>query len=201
MKKRSVYVGLAAFFPLLVITMPGLAQEEKVSILPIWPLNFDVVISDQTFAPKERAIELQAGFTALWYRNLEVRAQYRFFDLRDEEFDTTQHFLFLNPRWNNFIDLLDFPAKRPINRIIRHALFGPLEDQVVPYVGGLIGMALPGPGRDHPGRFYGGQIGTRVLLTRGVSLDVSATYTRFAIEFQDEARDSQRWLLTVGIRF
>ena len=62
-------------------------------------------------------------------------------------------------------------------------------------------MVLPGPSRDHPGRFYGGQVGTRFLLTRGVSLDVSVEYSRLQIQFEDEARESRRWLLTVGIRF
>ena len=64
-----------------LLAQPAFAQRETLDLLPLWPLNFDAIIRDQTFAPKERAIELQAGFTALWYRDLEVRTVYRFLDL------------------------------------------------------------------------------------------------------------------------
>ena len=62
-------------------------------------------------------------------------------------------------RWNNFIDILDFPKHKPISRMIRHMLFGPLEDRAVPYVGMLAGGVLPGPGNHAPGHLIGGQVG------------------------------------------
>lgn len=176
-------------------------QERTADVFPIRPLSFDAIVRDQTFAPKERAIELQAGFTALWYRDVEVRSVYRFLDLHTEHEDVTQHIIFLNPRWNNFIDVLDFPARHPINRTIRHILFGPLEHRVVPYLGAMGGMVLPGPQNDHPGRFYGGQIGTRFLLTQGVSLDLSLEYSRFRTQTDSQQEEAERWLVTIGIRF
>jgi hypothetical protein len=186
---------------IVIVALPFATGAEQVDVLPIRPLSFDAIIRDQTFAPNERAIELQTGFTALWYRDLEVRAVYRFLDLHSETEDVTQHIVFLNPRWNNFIDVLDFPSRHPINQIIRHVLFGPLQHRVVPYLGGVGGMVLPGPQNDHPGRFYGGQVGARFLLTAGVSLDVSLEYSRFATQVEDRSDEAQRWLMTIGIRF
>jgi len=194
-------VCLCWLFALLSCWGETRAQEEAVRILPIRPLNFDAIVRDQTFTPKERAVELQAGFTALWYRDLEVRAEYRFLDVRNEADNLTQHIIFINPRWNNFIDILDFPARRPINNLIREVLFGPLKHRVVPYLGALGGMVLPGPDNDHPGRFYGGQLGTRFLLTQGISLDLSVEYSRFRSQVHEEQNEARRWLFTVGIRF
>lgn len=198
---RSLSLRLAAILLFLLYVHEARAQEEAVKILPIRPLNFDAIVRDQTFSPKERAVELQAGFTALWYRNLEMRAEYRFLDVHNESENLTQHIIFLNPRWNNFIDILDFPAHRPINNLIREALFGPLKHRVVPYVGALGGMVLPGPDNDHPGRFYGGQLGTRFLLTQGISLDLSVEYSRFRSHVHEEQNEARRWLFTIGIRF
>src|SRR5688572_9988115 len=134
----------------LLIAGAAAAQEANLVWFPIRPLNFDLAVRQQNFAPDDREITVQAGITAIRYGNLEVRAIYQFFSVHAQEFKTDQHAVFLNPRWNNFIDILDFPKRMPINRIIRHVLFGPLEDRAVPYAGLLGGATMPGPGHAGP---------------------------------------------------
>ncbi|HXF93263.1 MAG TPA: hypothetical protein VNK46_10955 [Nitrospiraceae bacterium] len=41
------------------------SQEAFLDVLPLRPFNFDVVFRQQTFAPDDREIGIQAGFTAL----------------------------------------------------------------------------------------------------------------------------------------
>lgn len=199
--RGTEYVVIGVLLGVTAFSAPVSGQVETASILPIRPLSFDAIVRDQTFAPKEHAIELQAGLTAFWWRDLEVRTVYRFLDLHSASDDVTQHIVFLNPRWNNFIDVFDFPASHPINQLLRHAFFGPLEHRVVPYLGGVGGMVLPGPNNDRPEAFYGGQLGVRVLLTEGISLDVSLEYSRFRTEVDEQKDEVQRWLMTIGIRF
>lgn len=177
------------------------AQERRLDLFPVWPISLDAIVRSQTFAPKERVLEGQIGMTALRYGDLEARMTYRLFNSRSAEFNTTQHTIFANPRWNNFIDVLDWPANRPFNRTLRRFLFGPLQDQVVPYVGVLGGMVLPGPSHDVPGLFYGGNVGLRFLLTGGASLDVSLEYNRYELQFEERAGLAQRWQMLIGIRF
>jgi hypothetical protein len=88
----------------------------------------------------------------------------------------------------------------PINRILRHALFGPLEDRAVPYVGALLGGTMPGPG-NAPGFLYGGQLGVRFPVARGLSVDVSMQYAQYGIEFRGEAGQVQQWVFLTGVRF
>jgi hypothetical protein len=109
--------------------------------------------------------------------------------------------LYLNPRWNNFIDILDFPKDKPINRIIRHILFGPLEDRAVPYLGALAGGTIPGRDSNSPGYIYGGQAGVRFPVARGFSVDMGLQYTRLEIDFKGKSNLSEQWLFTTGIRF
>jgi hypothetical protein len=177
------------------------AQEATWNWFPIRPLNFDVAVREQNFAPNDREITVQAGLTALRYGNLEVRAIYQFFSIHTDEFKTDQHAVFLNPRWNNFIDILDFPKGKPINRVIRHALFGPLEDRAVPYVGLLGGGVMPGPSNQAPGYLYGGQIGVRFPVARGLALDMGVQYSRYSVNFQGEGGESDQWIFLTGIRF
>lgn len=145
-------------------------------------------------------LAVQAGLTALRYGVLEVRTVYQYYSHHTQTFTTDQHSLYLNPRWNNFIDLLDFPRGKPINRIVRHLLFGPLEDRAVPYVGALLGGTLPGRDADSPGYLYGGQVGVRFPVARGVSVDMGFQYSRFEIDFKSKSDLSEQWLFTIGIR-
>lgn len=191
---------------LCVASLSGLpassaALDLPVHWFPIRPFNFDVAFRQQNFAPDDREITIQAGFTALRYGDVEVRASYQFFSIHTDEFKTDQHAVFLNPRWNNFIDILDFPKGKPINRTIRHILFGPLEDRAVPYLGFLGGMVAPGPGNDGPGHLYGGQLGVRFPVALGLSLDLSLQYSRYGIHFRGEGREAQQWVFLTGIRF
>ena len=150
-----------AFIALLTPCASTMAQEAVLELFPIRPVNFDVALRQQSFAPNDREVTLQAGVTALRYGDAEVRTIYQYFSIHAEDFKTDQHALFVNPRWNNVFDLLDFSKSMPLGRLLRHLLFGPLEDRAVPYVGGLIGAVVSGERRTSPGLLYGGQAGVR----------------------------------------
>jgi hypothetical protein len=185
----------------LVIPARATGQEAILELLPIRPFSFDVAFRQQTFAPDDREITIQAGITALRYGNLEVRTIYQFFSVHEQDFKTDQHSVYVNPRWNNFIDILDFPKGLPINRLIRHLLFGPLEDRAVPYLGLLGGGVMPGPGHSAPGHLYGGQVGVRFPVAGGISLDLGLQYTQYGIDFRGEGGQSQQWLFLTGFRY
>ncbi len=176
------------------------AIEAAPEWLPLRPFNIDVSFNQRTFAPQARVIAVQAGVTALRYGALEVRTVYQYYSHHTQTFTTDQHSLYVNPRWNNFIDLLDFPRSKPINRIVRHVLFGPLEDQAIPYVGALLGGTLPGRDANSPGYLYGGQVGVRFPVARGVSVDMGFQYSRFEIDFKSKSDLSEQWLFTIGLR-
>ncbi len=177
------------------------AQEALLELLPIRPFNFDIALRQQSFAPNDREITLQAGLTALRYGDGEIRLGYQYFSIHTDDFRTDQHGIFLNPRWNNVLDLLDFPAPMPINRLLKHLLFGPLEDRAIPYVGALLGTVLSGQGRASPGLLYGGQAGVRFPVARGISLDLSLQFTQYEVNFQGESGQSQQWLFLTGVRY
>ncbi|MCS6316706.1 MAG: hypothetical protein H8K05_02775 [Nitrospira sp.] len=183
--------------------LPGapVAAQEAVLEFPIRPFNVDVMLRQQTFAPDDREIGVQLGITALRYGNVEVRTIYQFFSIHTQEFRTDQHSLFLNPRWNNFIDILDFPKHKPLSRTIRHILFGPLEDRAVPYVGLLAGGVLPGPGNHAPGHLIGGQVGVRFPVAQSLSVDISVQYSQYGVDFRGEAGQAQQWVFLTGVRF
>jgi hypothetical protein len=83
----------------------------------------------------------------------------------------------------------------------RLVLFGPLEDRAVPYAGLLGGGVAPGPGHSGLGYLYGGQIGVRFPVARGLSLDLGIQYARYNIEFQGESGEVDQWIFLTGIRF
>jgi hypothetical protein len=197
--RRSL--GLVLFMMATAIPSPAKALDSVPEFFPVRPLNFDVSFNQRTFAPQARVIAAQAGITAFRYGNLEVRTVYQYYSHHTPTFVTDQHSLYVNPRWNNFIDVLDFPKTYPINRMIRHILFGPLEDRAVPYVGVLLGGTMPGRDSHAPGYLYGGQVGVRFPVARGFSVDLGFQYSRFEIDFKDRSDVSQQWLVTTGIRF
>lgn len=186
---------------MLIMTMPieAVGQEAVLDILPLRPFSFDVSFNDRSFAPTRRIFALQAGITALRYGPLELRGIYQYYSHHTPTFGTDQHSLYANPRWNNFIDLLDFPSGKPINRLLRHVLFGPLEHRAVPYLGAILGGTLSGS--VSPGYLYGGQIGVRFPVAQGFSVDMGLQYTRFQVEFENEFGLSRQWLFTIGVRF
>jgi hypothetical protein len=179
----------------------AIAAEAIPEFFPLRPYSFDVSFNQRTFAPQTRLIAAQAGITAFRYGNLEVRTVYQYYSQHTQTFVTDQNSLYLNPRWNNFIDILDFPKDYPINRMIRHVLFGPLEDRAVPYLGALLGGTLPGRDANVPGYLYGGQVGVRFPVARGISLDLGLQYMRLEIDFHSQSNLSEQWLFTTGIRF
>lgn len=83
---------------LSLVAAPALARDALLKLLPIKPINLDIAIRKQTVAPNDREIGIQAGFTALRYGDLELRAIDQFFSIRTEDCSTAQHSLFLNPR-------------------------------------------------------------------------------------------------------
>lgn len=192
----AMAIGIALIFPLAVS-----AQEAVLELFPVRPVNFDVAFRQQSFAPNDREITLQAGVTALRYGDGEVRTVYQYFSINTQDSKTDQHALFVNPRWNNVLDLLDFPKSMPLNRLLRHLLFGPLEDRAVPYVGALLGAIVSGQGGTSPGLLYGGQVGVRFPVARGISLDLSLQYTQYDVTFQGQSGVSQQWLFLTGIRY
>ena len=179
----------------------AVAIESIPEFFPLRPFNFDVSFNQRTFAPQTRVIAAQAGFTAFRYGNLEVRTVYQYYSQHTPTFTTDQNSLYLNPRWNNFIDILDFPKDYPINRMIRHVLFGPLEDRAVPYLGALIGGTIPGRDSNSPGYLYGGQVGVRFPVAGGFSVDMGLQYIRLEIDFLNKSNLSEQWLFTTGVRF
>ncbi len=188
---------------ILAMALPShaVAVESTPEFFPLRPFSFDVSFNQRTFAPQTRVIAAQAGLTAFRYGNLEVRAVYQYYSQHTPTFITDQNSLYLNPRWNNFIDVLDFPKDYPINRMIRHVLFGPLEDRAVPYLGALIGGTIPGRDANSPGYLYGGQVGVRFPVARGVSVDMGLQYIRLEIDFKSTSNLSEQWLFTTGVRF
>lgn len=197
---RSLCLGLSLIGWALALPVPSSAQEPLLELLPLRPFNFDMALRQQSFAPNDREVTLQAGLTALRYGDGELRVGYQYFSIHTEEFRTDQHAVFLNPRWNNVLDLLDFPSM-PIGRVLRHVLFGPLEDRAVPYVGALLGTVLSVEGRTSPGLLYGGQAGVRFPVARGISLDLSLQFTQYEVTFRGQPGDSQQWLFLTGIRY
>lgn len=192
---------LCAITLTLLTPLPAPAQEAVLEIFPIRPFNFDFALRQQSFAPNDREVTLQAGITALRYGDGEVRAAYQYFSIHTDDFQTDQHALFLNPRWNNVLDLLGFPASMPIGRLLKHVFFGPLEDRAIPYVGALIGAVFSGEGRPSPGLLYGGQAGVRFPVARGISLDLSLQFTQYEVNFLGESGESQQWLFLTGFRY
>lgn len=188
---------------IFVTALPSyaVAGDSVPEFFPLRPFSFDVSFNERSFAPETRVIAAQAGLTAFRYGNLEVRTVYQYYSQHTPTFTTDQNSLYLNPRWNNFIDMLDFPKDYPINRMIRHVLFGPLEDRAVPYLGALAGGTIPGRDGDSPGYLYGGQMGVRFPVARGVSLDMGLQYIRLEIHFQGQSDLSEQWLFTTGVRF
>lgn len=202
---RRFLTRVALVFGIVILVTatppPAAAIEAVPEFFPLRPFNVDVSFNQRTFGPQARVIAVQTGFTALRYGLLEVRTIYQYYSHHTPNFITDQHSLYVNPRWNNFIDLLDFPGHMPINRMIRHLLFGPLEDRAVPYVGALIGGTIPGRDADSPGYLYGGQVGVRFPVARGFSVDMGLQYSRFEIDFKNKSDLSQQWLFTIGVRF
>jgi hypothetical protein len=188
---------------ILAMALPShaVAVESIPEFFPLRPFSFDVSFNQRTFAPQTRVIAAQAGLTAFRYGNLEVRTVYQYYSQHTPTFITDQNSLYLNPRWNNFIDILDFPKDYPINRMIRHVLFGPLEDRAVPYLGALVGGTIPGRDSNSPGYLYGGQIGVRFPVAQGFSVDIGLQYQRLEIDFKNKSDLSEQWLFTTGVRF
>ncbi|MGC4098267.1 MAG: hypothetical protein QM706_14225 [Nitrospira sp.] len=191
---------LALFMLAMAMPSESVGQEAVLDLFPLRPFSFDVSFNDRSFAPTRRVFALQAGITALRYGPLELRGIYQYYSHYTPAFGTDQHSLYVNPRWNNFIDLVDVLEGKPISRFLRHALFGPLENRAVPYLGAMLGGNLSGADFS-PGYLYGGQIGVRFPVAQGFSVDMGLQYTRFQVDFEGAFGASRQWLYTIGVRF
>lgn len=196
---RDVFTGLFMGFSLLV-AIDSMAQEARLEIFPIRPIYVEAAYR-QTFEPDGHEVGVQAGFTALRYGDLELNGTYQYFGLLSENEKSNIHSVYLNPRWNNFLDILDFPSGRPLSRLLRHILFGPLEDRAVPFVGALIGTVLSGPGVDSPGFSYGGQIGVRFPVAHSVALEVAVGYFAYEAHIHEGTGQQRQLLLSTGFAF
>ena len=192
----ALFMAVSSLFNPLSAT----GQEARLQVFPVRPFNVDIAFR-QTFTPSGHEVGLQAGLTALRYGDLEVRATYQYFGFASNEFNSNFHSLYLNPRWNNFLDILDFPRDAPLNRLLRHLLFGPLEDRAVPYVGLVGGAVVSAPGNQAPTYLYGGQVGTRFPVTHGVSLDLSLWYFAYGADFEAQGGHERQLLFTSGLVF
>jgi hypothetical protein len=186
--------------PLFVLPVSAFGQESRLQVFPIRPFSFDLALR-QTFTPNGREVGLQAGLTALRYGNLEMRTTYQYFGILSSQQNANFHSIYLNPRWNNFLDILDFPSGAPLNRLLRHLLFGPLEDRAVPYVGVLGGAVLAASGNRVPTYLFGGQVGVRFPVAHSVSLDLSLGYFAYGVDFEGQAGHEQQLLFTTGFVF
>ena len=181
-------------------TPPGTFAQERLEILPLRPFNVDIALR-QAFSPNDREIALQAGFTALRYGNFEVGAAYQYFGLASSTVKADVHSIYANPRWNNFLDILDFPSGKPINRMLRHILFGPLEDRAVPYVGLIGGAVVAGPGSRAPTYLYGADVGVRFPVGHSIALEFTLGYFIYGLDFDGPGSNERQLLFTTGFFF
>jgi len=185
---------------ILVLPVAATGQEARLEVLPIRPFYVELALR-QTFAPNGREVGVQAGFTAFRYGDLELNGTYQYFGFLSKEHKSDLHSVYLNPRWNNFLDILDFPSRTPINRLLRHLLFGPLEDRAVPFVGLLVGAVLTGPGEQAPSYSYGGQLGVRFPVAHSVALEFSVGYFEYGVDLEEHGGHQRQLLFSTGFAF
>jgi hypothetical protein len=178
----------------------AMGQEARLEVLPLRPFNLDIAYRE-AFTPHGREVGLQAGFTALSYGNFEVRTIYQHFGFSSKEGKADLNSVYVNPRWNNFLDILDFPRAMPINRLLRHMLFGALEDRAVPFVGLVGGAVLTGPGNRAPSYLYGADIGVRFPVGHSISLEFILGYFVYGVDFEGQGGNERQLLFTTGFLF
>lgn len=195
-------LSVAAILMLLQVpaASSALAGTTRLEVFPLRPFGVDVAFR-QSLTPPGRELGLQASLTALHYGDVEIRATYQYFGFASHERHADVHSLYLNPRWNNFLDILDFPRNHPINRLLRHALFGPLANRAVPYLGAVAGTALTGPAHQTPNYLYGGQVGVRFPVAHSVSLDLALWYFAYGVKFDEHGERERQLLFTTGFVF
>lgn len=191
-------VGLLAAMWGAVLSAEVIAQEARLELFPIRPIYVEVAYR-QTFSPNGHEVGVQAGFTALRYGDLELNGTYQYFGLLSKDEKSDLHSVYVNPRWNNFLDVLDFPSGRPINRVLRHLLFGPLADRAVPFIGLLGGTVLTGPGA--PTYAYGAQVGVRFPVAHSVALEIAVGYFAYGVQLHEESGQQRQLLLATGFAF
>jgi hypothetical protein len=205
---RHVHSTLARFagqwllIAMWFLLMPSgaIGQEARLEVLPLRPFNIDIAFR-QTFTPNGREVGIQAGLTALRYGNFELGATYQYFGFSSPDSKADLHSVYLNPRWNNFLDILDFPSEMPINRLLRHLLFGPLEDRAVPFVGLIGGSVLTGPGNRAPSYLYGADVGVRFPVGHSIALEFTLGYFAYGVDFEGGAGNERQLLFITGFLF
>jgi hypothetical protein len=198
---RWLSAGSCLLAAVLCASSPPEARgEERLEVLPLRPFNVDIALR-QAFTPSDREIALQAGFTALTYGNFEIGTTYQYFSLSSSTVKADVHSVYANPRWNNFLDILDFPTGKPINRLLRHILFGPLEDRAVPFVGVIGGAVVAGPGNHAPAYLYGADIGVRFPVGHSIALEFTLGYFLYGLDFEGQGSNERQLLFTTGFFF
>ena len=205
-RSHRVYLCLSAGGALLLPVMflllsaPVMAQERILELFPVTPLSLDLAIHSIVEPHSDHLISVQTGATMLRYGDAEIRGLYRYLNQHSGEEFFHEHILLLNGRWNNFLDLLDVSEDWRVGRFLKHLLFGPLEDRVVPYLGLLAGPVLP-VGHSDVGYWYGGQIGVRFLVSTGIALDMGLEYSRFGEGFRSDDLKAAQFILFTGLDF
>lgn len=194
----GAFVLLVMFLPL---SSPVMAEEPILDLFPVTPLSLDLVLHSVLEPHPEHLVSVQAGLTMLRYGDFEIHGLYRYLNQRSQDEIFHEHILLLNGRWNNFLNLLDFSEGMPVGRFLKHLVFGPLEDRVVPYMGLLAGPVLPAGQHSDVGYWYGGQIGVRFLVSTGIALDMGLEYSRFGEGFRGDDLRGAQFLLFTGIDF
>lgn len=193
-----LFLGLALFSA--CIPNSTLSETGRLEMFPVRPFGIDLAFRN-SFTPDGRELGLQASLTALHYSDFEVRATYQYFGFASDEHHANVHSLYLNPRWNNFLDILDFPNGPSVGRLLRHLLFGLLEDRAVPYIGAVLGSALTGPDNRSPSYLLGGQVGVRFPVAHTVSLDLALSYFAYGVSFDEHGDRERQLLFTTGFVF
>lgn len=107
--------------------------------------------------------------------------------------------MFLNPGWNHFIGVLNFPFGPPLTEISHNLLQGPYRTASCSIE--AVRAAWSYPAR----KMIIGSILWRttrrvVFATEGVSLEASLEYGRFATHLEERSDAAQYWLMSVGMR-
>jgi hypothetical protein len=198
---RWLHANIWVLVALLWVSTPSpVHAQQRLEILPLRPFNVDIALR-QAFTPSDREIAVQAGLTAMTYGDFEVGATYQYFSLASSTVKADVHSIYANPRWNNFLDILDFPTDKPINRLLRHILFGPLEDRAVPFVGVLGGAVVAGPGNHAPTYLYGADIGVRFPVGHSIALEFTLGYFIYGLNFEGQGSNERQLLFTTGFFF
>ena len=107
--------------------------------------------------------------------------------------------MFLNPRWNNVIGVLNFPSGPPLTEISHNVLLRPYRTASCSIEAVMAAGSYPAR-RMIVGSMLWRTTRRVVFATEGVSLEASLEYGRFATHLEERSDTAQCWLMSVGMR-